>query len=253
MDETNYTYISTHTRTHTERVKRDGGQDEVTSPCYVTSPIAPQPCNLQLPAYSNPMSGRSVQLSERVPRCARDEYFRCERKTGKQTARTRLSSRPVAFIFYSDRRRRRRRRGFHRKRKIRGGNKGRSRRGIKLVYRPVENDSSGFNIPLFFFSFFFFIRRRDNSRKQEKREGRRKRIVEETVIKKLMRRPNSSPPSPSFFLFHFILFFFTTKGNPDLCIKARVAVFLNIQRILIKCKGATKPEGASSGGEFRTK
>lgn len=68
MDETNYTYISTHThiRTHTERVKRDGGQDEVTSPCYVTSPIAPQPCNLQLPAYSNPMSGRSVQLSERV-------------------------------------------------------------------------------------------------------------------------------------------------------------------------------------------
>lgn len=218
MDETNYTYISTHTRTHTERVKRDGGQDEVTSPCYVTSPIAPQPCNLQLPAYSNPMSGRSVQLSERVPRCARDEYFRCERKTGKQTARTRLSSRPVAFIFYSDRRRRRR--GFHRKRKIRGGNKGRSRRGIKLVYRPVENDSSGFNIPLFFFSFFFFIRRRDNSaRKQEKREGRRKRIVEETVIKKLMRRPNSSPPSPSFFLFHFILFFYD-KRKPGLVYKS---------------------------------
>lgn len=223
LDETNYTYISTHThtRTHTERVKRDGGQDEVTSPCYVTSPIAPQPCNLQLPAYSNPMSGRSVQLSERVPRCARDEYFRCERKTGKQTARTRLSSRPVAFIFYSDRRRRRRRRGFHRKRKIRGGNKGRSRRGIKLVYRPVENDSSGFNIPLFFFSFFFFIRRRDNStRKQEKREGRRKRIVEETVIKKLMRRPNSSPsPPPSFFLFHFILFFYD-KRKPGLVYKS---------------------------------
>lgn len=165
------------------------------------------------------MSGRSVQLSERVPRCARDEYFRCERKTGKQTARTRLSSRPVAFIFYSDRRRRRRRRGFHRKRKIRGGNKGRSRRGIKLVYRPVENDSSGFNIPLFFFSFFFFIRRRDNStRKQEKREGRRNRIVEETVIKKLMRRPNSSPP-PSFFLFHFILFFYD-KRKPGLVYKS---------------------------------
>lgn len=35
--------------------------------------------------------------------------------------------------------------------------------------------------------------------------------------------------------------------------EARDAVFLNIQRILIKCKGATKPEGASSTAEFRTK
>lgn len=33
-----------------------------------------------------------------------------------------------------------------------GGDKGYSRRGIKLVYRPVETDSSGFNIPLFLFS-----------------------------------------------------------------------------------------------------
>lgn len=62
-----------------------------------------------------------------------------------------------------------------------GGDKGHSRRGIKLVYRPVKTDSSGFNIPLFFFLFFFyfyFCRRRDNSieRKQKrKKKGEEKK------------------------------------------------------------------------------
>lgn len=75
------------------------------------------------------------------PRYARDEYFRSERKTGKQNgisldrALSRLSFARTEEEEGSKRR-----------------DKGHSRRGIKLVYRPVETHQD-----LIFRSFFFFI------------------------------------------------------------------------------------------------
>lgn len=106
------------------------------------------------------MSGRSVQLSERVPRYARDEYFRSERKTGKQTVCISLGGASVAFIFCSDRRRGLRNRRVGREGKGREG-KGGGTKDIRAVelssfivrLRPTHQDL----IFRSFFSFFFSI------------------------------------------------------------------------------------------------
>lgn len=87
------------------------------------------------------MSGRSVQLSERVPRYARDEYFRSKRKTECEARAIHSLASRLSFL--------REKRDYRTEGRRKEENKNRetSRDGIKLVYRSVETDSSGFNIP----------------------------------------------------------------------------------------------------------
>lgn len=127
------------------------------------------------------------------PRYARDEYFRSERKTGKQNGIS--LDRALSRLSFA-----RTEEEEGRKREIRGGTK--DIRAVELSSFIVRlRLIRGFNIPLFFLFYFYSSDNSTRKQKKKKKNGGGRRILEETVIKKLMRRPNSLP-----FLLLFILF-----------------------------------------------